>query len=606
MDKNMIHIDDLVKQRLNGGEEQERPGAWLHMKELLDEKMPTRVPVAFGWRRMMTFAAAALALSAIGVGGYKAISSMHTTADKTVASAATPTANTAANNSNPNNPVPKSNTANNGTANIITSNDKDKISSNNLNTNNNTPAKNNKKNIVKSATDKAVTVAPAPEKATASIHGNSTKHNIDNKLTDNNLKSINSSVAANKVSANTTANASKSVANTATTITPASGNTGNHNKIAGVNKPGHNKIVPASGNTVANNTSAVAKKNSTPDSIASVSVKQKMTIDHRSNAAHYSQEVTSVGKTPAPVTAERPANSIPTAENNYNNPRYVANATSSQNNQVAANPTILPAAAQANATTANNNNNIGLASTHKARKSSGWNFDAVNQFFKDVKYNLGQVTYSTGLTGGFNALFLSGKVLPGIQLGLTETFGISDRVSIMTELKYIQSFNKGMVVSDDYTLYKHDGNEWTKESRTHYYKFSTLQNVSLPVSVHYKMGNVSILGGVSFSYILGVNAEPTDDLVPGTHSTVAAPSQEEIDRVNYKIGHDDFNSSFGIGYLLGVSYDVAPRLSVDMRMTQSFWNSANTPGAKLVSDRLYKKPGVQLSVGYNLSKGKKH
>ena len=105
MDKNMIHIDDLVKQRLKGGEEQERPGAWLHMKELLDEKMPTRVPVAFGWRRMMTFAAAALALSAIGVGGYKAISGMRTPADKAVASSVSPAANTASNNSNPNNPA---------------------------------------------------------------------------------------------------------------------------------------------------------------------------------------------------------------------------------------------------------------------------------------------------------------------------------------------------------------------------------------------------------------------------------------------------------------------------------------------------------------------
>ena len=54
MDKNMIHIDDLVKLRLSGGEEQEMSGSWLRMRELLDKEMPEKKRVAgyYNWRRM--------------------------------------------------------------------------------------------------------------------------------------------------------------------------------------------------------------------------------------------------------------------------------------------------------------------------------------------------------------------------------------------------------------------------------------------------------------------------------------------------------------------------------------------------------------------------
>ena len=72
MDKNMINIDDFVRQRLSGGEEKERAGAWLHMRDLLDDKMPLR-PAAGGynWRRMLTAATGLVLLASLTVGGYK-------------------------------------------------------------------------------------------------------------------------------------------------------------------------------------------------------------------------------------------------------------------------------------------------------------------------------------------------------------------------------------------------------------------------------------------------------------------------------------------------------------------------------------------------------
>ena len=71
----MIHIDDLVRQRLAGGED-ERPAAWLQMRELLDDKMPVSAPGGMvNWRRMLSYTAAILLLSAISLGGYQMLSS---------------------------------------------------------------------------------------------------------------------------------------------------------------------------------------------------------------------------------------------------------------------------------------------------------------------------------------------------------------------------------------------------------------------------------------------------------------------------------------------------------------------------------------------------
>jgi len=72
MDKEKIHIDDLVRGQFTGREEEERPGAWLHMRELLDTHMPAgQAPVAFGWRRFAGYMAVLSLATALTVGGYR-------------------------------------------------------------------------------------------------------------------------------------------------------------------------------------------------------------------------------------------------------------------------------------------------------------------------------------------------------------------------------------------------------------------------------------------------------------------------------------------------------------------------------------------------------
>ena len=70
MDKNFINIDDLVRQRLGGGEEPERAGAWLQMRDLLDQEMPRSRGGIIFWRRLFGAIAVLILLSSISIGGY--------------------------------------------------------------------------------------------------------------------------------------------------------------------------------------------------------------------------------------------------------------------------------------------------------------------------------------------------------------------------------------------------------------------------------------------------------------------------------------------------------------------------------------------------------
>ena len=70
MDNNLVSIDDLVRQRLSGAEEREPSGAWLRMRDLLDEK-EDRKPVGFMWRRMFGGLAVIALLGTLSLGGYE-------------------------------------------------------------------------------------------------------------------------------------------------------------------------------------------------------------------------------------------------------------------------------------------------------------------------------------------------------------------------------------------------------------------------------------------------------------------------------------------------------------------------------------------------------
>lgn len=90
MDKNFIRIDDLVRQHLEGAEEQERAGAWLKMRDLLDEEMPRkkRVGIIY-WKRIFGLVAATSLIGTMAVGSYELSSVYRRTAASNTLTATT-------------------------------------------------------------------------------------------------------------------------------------------------------------------------------------------------------------------------------------------------------------------------------------------------------------------------------------------------------------------------------------------------------------------------------------------------------------------------------------------------------------------------------------
>jgi hypothetical protein len=89
MDKQFINIDDLVRHRLSGGEEEERAGAWLNMRNLLDKEMPQKKRRGgfFFWFNSLAVIGV---ISAISFGGYELTSFIERSNAQSLSSTAYP------------------------------------------------------------------------------------------------------------------------------------------------------------------------------------------------------------------------------------------------------------------------------------------------------------------------------------------------------------------------------------------------------------------------------------------------------------------------------------------------------------------------------------
>ena len=242
MDKNMISIDDLVKQRLSDGEEQERSGAWLNMKSLLDKEMPVSTPVAvFNWRRVITVVTGAALLAAVSVGGYEMITTFR--AEK---AAETAMLNNTGNNIYGNNNTSNSN---NNSGNI----------NNNNNINNGTDA-----NIAATATDKEPSITNEKATDNKKVINKSVSSDIkiaaNNKSSNKGLAVTDSKSGSNSIVPNTGSVHTKSPASKTSnklnindkepvTAPVASGNNANSTAANNVPKANNDKTPPLAANT---------------------------------------------------------------------------------------------------------------------------------------------------------------------------------------------------------------------------------------------------------------------------------------------------------------------------------------------------------------------
>ena len=625
MDKSFINIDDLVKQRLVGGEEELRSGAWSNMRDLLDKEMPRTVPGgAFNWRRMMGYTVALLLIASASVGGYEMAVSYK--ANKIVANDAASSAYSKTVHNNTNAKLLADNS-------VRTENTADNINTTDDNTSNinNTPQGDNKNNKPAGSNAIAVTAVTATGKHTANNNTTNTNNSVttskdkihDKKAyTAGSLNKTNttgqkqSHVIANKQDNNTLA-ANDKAANTLKDTYKLAKN-GSHKtaqtSIAGSTDANTNKVTAekATAKKSATSTTAIAKntKSANADNVYSGAVAsntakhediiigtkleiRKHYIKNNEGADDYRLDTISMTNLVQQFNA---------LVNNSDERKMAMNTPSEPASKNAKQPVATPPVPQA-ATNEPKTEESAKDNTSAVKHLTwaGKQLESMSAAFNDIKYHVNAIQFAPGLTAGINGTFFGPNNFKGFQFGVTGNFLINKQWSVMGELKYMHRINNNLSISDNYDKYtlQPSSGMYEKDSTLRSFAFSTLHSFEFPVTVHYSHGKFNVFAGPNFVYSLSINTGGGDlpYISPGAPKLVSTPNTANSEP---KLTATDFNARFGIGYIFGVSYEVAPNFTIDFRNVQTVWDNAKTPGERAVSHELYKSPSLQLSLGYRL------
>lgn len=712
MDKNMIHIDDLVRKRLSGGEEPLRPGSWQNMRELLDEKMPDQRPAGGGgWGRLARYATVLALLSTFTVGGYQMIRATRTLPGSSGAADASIGTSGAIADAGPGNSrsadaitdgsAPAAGiettasgnqaTASSGSAEPANTSVSRTTADQPGNTGENGEGEGNNNNNHNSNTGRAVTTADARTSGHPAGEGGHTGNGIHAAAGHNAGSAANASRQTNR--SGTAGNSrpgtsgqdlvtpgmpdarntlqpvaptgSGAVASTASmplssrrsggrsnnaTVAPVRHSTAQEAVFAKDNH--HHNVVPGSasnGQTLSFARAGEIKSYDTSrfvlkkDTIQQIRITYHYYVDPATGGGAYRTDTLSrtrlivdrllsremmrrqSGEIEEPVAA--PASSGGNRRLNRQSrvlPKQMKTLPSAGKTELA------PAAPRGLAASAAPSEELVPLDNYKvsSRKGSAWDpKEGVDNLIRNTKLGLSQMRFYSGLLAGINSSIGGGASLNGFHLGLTGLLTFNENWSIMGELKYFQRFNRsGYTIEDNYqtgvsnpnafnpdVTYTSNGvtynvYNWKIDSMEHYYKFSSLGSLELPLALRYTRNRFNAFAGVNIVYNFRVNVEEVDYRHPlGGRDTIAMANVpayvEKMTGIRpASVRFENFDPRLGIGYLLGLAYQVTPAVSIDLRITQTlFDNASSSEGGKKVFKDLYGAPNMQLSIGYRFS-----
>jgi len=238
---------------------------------------------------------------------------------------------------------------------------------------------------------------------------------------------------------------------------------------------------------------------------------------------------------------------------------------------------------------------------HIKKTKGSTSLENLNAAFNDIKNKFVGAHFAPGITGGINGTFFGPTSFKGFQFGFTGSFIFTDQVSVSADLKYFHRINNNYSLNDNYYAYAPVATGgYTRELVVNPYSFSTLHSIEMPLYIRYTTGNFNFFVGGNFVYEFAINtgAYPLAD--PTTAQQVSTMGNDNAP----KIKAQDFDSRFGIGCLVGASYQVSRKVTFDFRDVQTVWDNGKSTGAKIISNQLYKSPSLQFSIGYNLGGNK--
>jgi hypothetical protein len=625
--KDFIHIDDVFK-NLRNGEESEGSGAWLNMKGLLDAEMPVGGVVS-GGRSVRRYIIPVIALLLLGGGGATYWQMKNN--EPTIATSATTRPGSTTGNGTRSSG--SGNDHGNGTASVATLPAADSGDKNNANAT--TPA----------ATRALTANMPTPHNNNRSGRKQTGTNSILNPKTANHTTQTNTGAAianntpaAGKNKSETTQAAQKAANGNAanntnkTTVTAGNNNTadvtGNkivkHQQVVETIKPKEEAPLvlasasnkgplpkhQATGNTSPNwKTAAVINNNKIVQSPDGNFYKEERDTFKRIDLVErfvYANGNTSRNAIPKMVTDTLAVTRI-------ENIRYVpiTRMDLAELQKLNVNITIkelVPLAKLRASTVSREHVSLVPLSNYKvaSRRVDPSSFNKLIQNTAGglAGYFDGSRNFYAAVMVGGNASFGNPGAF-GMQLGIAGLLSLSERWTLVAELKYMNHYFSNYSLEDQSVSYDvsktqtpsgwlFSGNELVTSTA---YKVNSYGSIQMPIMLSYNLGRVSIFGGLNLAYSFPVDWEKRTNT-----NTRYVESQQQLDKNPYQNKSflfdekNDFASRFGLGYALGMNYDLSRKVSLDARMTQLLMDNAK--GNTEAINKLFRMPSLQFSLGY--------
>ncbi len=568
MDKNMIHIDDLVRNKLMGAEEETPSGAWLNMRDLLDQKMPIQ-PVSNGrnWRRMFGLISGLVLLTTATIGGYKVV--VHQQAEQSTT-----------NDQQAETYVPGASQQI-----VLTASTNKTVAASNKfgseargSSQHQYPQLRTKKlvalNISSASNYKATT------ENQSSVLGNK-EANTDSKFSISNAKEsklVESNTAGQTPNDGIKAEhpfiRPKTSETTVASVSKASNATASNNQKQSFN----------SGTKNTNLTTALPSNQLSKDTFEQMQIIQRYIINPITRTSRIVMDTISFSK----MAVDKHA-LCSIAENKDDNTNVLTRIFASRQELMAEEMKTDAALVKAGI----GGNIVSLSNLKtKSRHTKAWDARSFNDVMRDFSFNLTHMKFKPGLLLGYNNLMVEGSLFNGFHFGLSGQLCWDDQWSFMTELKYYHRINNNYTFDDSYVT---PAGPNLQKKVQHFFKFSAIQSIELPAAVRYSFNRLDVFGGMNFSYMFGLNPEEV------IHPFEPEPFSSNFNQSEPTVFNSSFQNRFCIGGMLGISYAISPSLQLDLRATKNLWDNTSGDASQRISQAIFNGSSFQISVGYKLS-----
>ncbi len=241
-----------------------------------------------------------------------------------------------------------------------------------------------------------------------------------------------------------------------------------------------------------------------------------------------------------------------------------------------------------------------------SKKMKNYNPHRFEEVVRNAKFRMGAMKFYPGILGGINGT-TNGNL--GVHAGLAGNLSVSDRWSILAEVKYAHRLNfANKKMQDDYIDNVRFANIngqglYTYDSIEHYYNFGSYASIEVPLMVTYSKDRWIYMLGANFRYNFKINNLQEVEQRYLLEQSLTSTTEPKF-ATEKQILLSDFGSTMNIGPMAGLGYQFTPGLRLDLRVNASLWNNASTYGQKEISKSLHNIPQMQLNITHRFRSAK--